>query len=95
MAVSEVNPEAYDAYVAHANERDGWARWRVSDLSTDRDTGAPLEPVRHPTPYTAEETSDLVRLVRAEMDATIDEQGRARMREIIKAHRFERPSSES
>ena len=90
MDGSGVRPDAYEAYVTHANERDGWPGWRVADASTDRETGAPLEPVRDPTPLTPEEERDFLPLVRAKTDGTIDEAGRARLKEILDAHRFER-----
>jgi len=95
MDGSGVAPEAYDAYVAHANDRDGWPRWRVADASRDRETGAPREPVKDPTPFTPEDARDFMPLVHADMDGTIDDAGRARLREIMEAHRFERLSPEA
>lgn len=92
---SDVEPAEYDAYVAHANERDGWQRWRVADASTDRETGAPSEPVLPARPLSEDEARDFLPLVRAYVDGTIDEAGSARLTEISRAHRFERPTEEA
>jgi hypothetical protein len=92
---SRVEPEEYDAYVAHANERDGWPRWRVADASRDRESGAPLEPVREPTPFTEDELRDFMPLVFAKEEGTIDAAGEFRLREILDAHRFERLTDEA
>lgn len=92
---SGVGPEEYDAYVAHANERDGWPRWRVADASRGRETGAPSEPILPPTPLTEDEARDFLPLIRAYVAGTIDEAGSARLKEINRAHRFERPTEEA
>lgn len=92
---SGVKPESYDAYVAHANERDGWPRWRVADASRARETGAPSEPVLPPKPLTEDEARDYLPLIRAYVEGTIDEAGSARLKEINRAHRFERPTEEA
>jgi hypothetical protein len=82
-------PEDYDRLVASWNERDGWPRWRVADASTERETGAPSEPVLEPTEWKAEDTRDLLTLARIQTERELDPEEKARMREIVKAHRFE------
>lgn len=87
-------PEDYGARVAKWNLRDGWPRWRVADASTDRETGAPSEPVLEPTPWKDEDVRDLLRLGRVSIERELEPHERARLNEITLAHRFERISDE-
>lgn len=88
-------PEDYDASVTKWNLRDGWPRWRVSVASSDRETGAPSEPVLEPTPWKAEDVKDLIRLGRASIERALEPHERARLNEITLAHRFERMSKDA
>jgi hypothetical protein len=90
-----VRPEDQDTRVAQWNVRDGWPRWRVADASTDRETGAPSEPVLDPTPFKEGEVEDLLRLGQASLERVLEPEERARLREITNAHRFERMTDEA
>lgn len=84
----------YEAKVEEWNLRDGWPGWRVADASTDREPGAPTEPVLEPTPFEEGEIRDLLRIGRASLERALDPEERARLKEISLAHRFERMPDE-
>lgn len=83
-------PQDYERKVAEWNERDGWPRWRVADASTERETGAPSEPIHEPTEWKPEDAKDLMTLAGIQMKRELDPAEKARMKEILVAHRFER-----
>lgn len=94
MIGHHVPVEEYENRIENWNLRDEWPRWRVSDASTDGETGAPLEPVMDPTPMTEDQSKDLLRLVRTSLERVLEPEEKARLKEIHDAHRFERITHE-
>lgn len=88
-------PRDYDRKISEWNERDGWPRWRVADASTEREDGAPSEPIHEPTEWKPEDAKDLMTLAGIQMERELDPAEKARMKEILVAHRFERLSDDA